>query len=727
MSNVYVKFSFRDGGRGKKERLRYFLTEQYRLENPHRSNQVGSISVDDLVDALNEQLREKIQNECGSMRVLAMTHPVDLSNIFTKVKVLEQVSHHQRVRIDDLLRTFESEKNSFNLFDLNHRRTIDKVSGVDYVQKKDKLLILGKPGAGKTTFLKHLASQCSERKLFPECLPLFIVLKNFADAESQPSLLEYIIQGHASWGINDYEIERLLKERRVLLLLDGLDEVKVDDIHRVNRQIESFTNNFHGNRFILTCRIAAQEYVFDKFTEVEVADFNQEQIKAFAQNWFSYKQMPEKGTQFLARLQRNSRIQELATNPLLLTLLCSVFETESDFPASLAELYEEGIFTLLRRWDASRNIERNQTYQELSVARKVGLLSHVALQAFERSEIFFKKQTIATYIADYIVNLPDIRKRKLLPYELERQGEIVLKSIEAQHGLLVERAYDIYSFSHLSFQEYFAAKAIATEYDFDRLKLVFEQIKNKQCHEVFLLAISMSARADGLISLMKQTADEIPTAQPSLIDFLTWVNEKAQQTETKAPPYFVRAFYYTYSFSRNAIASSLDAKPVDSEMDVDRVLIYSLNTLARMLQAPIAPASCLKKLQRIKLDLQAIDIQAIQDAAITPATFNETWLPLLHELDALTAAHTSETWSQDLQQWANHLRVWAIQNRNVGHEWGFNAVELDTLQQYYNANKLLMDCLHHDCYVSRQVQKQIKDTLFSLYGSTSFSDRRDNV
>jgi predicted NACHT family NTPase len=342
MSNIYLKFSFRDGGRGKRERLRYYLYEQYKQQRPNYLTRVDALNIDTLVDELNERLKEKIKNECGYMRVLSMTRPLEVSNIFTEVNILEKVSRHQRVRIDELLRAFESENSSLNRFSLSSR-TIDKVSGIDYVQQENKLLLLGRPGAGKTTFLKHLALQCSDRELFQSYLPIFISLRKFAEAEAQPSLLEYIIREHQTWKIHDYEIEGLLRERRGLLLLDGLDEVKVDDAHRVNQQIQSFTDNFHGNHFILTCRIAAQEYVFESFTEVEIADFNEEQIRAFSENWFAYKETPEKAQIFLGKLQQSSRIQDLATNPLLLTLLCLVFEVESDFPASRAELYAEGI------------------------------------------------------------------------------------------------------------------------------------------------------------------------------------------------------------------------------------------------------------------------------------------------------------------------------------------------------------------------------------------------
>ncbi|MGD1928718.1 MAG: NACHT domain-containing protein [Leptolyngbyaceae cyanobacterium] len=710
MGNVYTKFSFRDGGRGKRARLQYFLNEQYRQSNGRHSLRSGKIDIEELVDELNSRLREKIQNECGSMRVLAMTRPLDLSNIFTEVNILEQVSHHQRLRLDDL-NALHADDNHLNPFSFA-RQTVEKVSGVDYVQRQEKLLVLGRPGAGKTTFLKHLATQCSARKLFSNYLPIFVVLRKFAEVEGHPSLLEYIIQEHVPWQIKDYEIEGLLQERRVLLLLDGLDEVKIEDTSRVTQEIQSFTDNFHGNRFVLTCRIAALEYVFEQFTEVEIADFTAQQIEVFSRNWFIYKQIPEKADLFLDKLRQSPRIQELATNPLLLTMLCLVFEVESDFPMSRAELYSDATYTLLRRWDASRNIERNPIYQDLSVERKKALLSHIALKAFERSEIFFKKQTLATYIADYMVNIPSKRRRKLLPYEMEADGERTLRSIEAQHGLLVERAYNIYSFSHLSFQEYFAAYAISYEHDLEDIQLAFDQIKDKQWHEVFRLAISMSPRADGLVKFMKKKADEILADQPPLLEFLEWLNRKSRSVKVQKSQYFIRSFYYMYSMSQEKVISPVNAESLNPEMDLDRILIIALNSVSKFLKMPVSSPEYMQTLLRIEQDLQKIDRMVRQDSSIS-AEFRSDWAKIIETAHQFQQWCMLEDWMEHLRYWATKLRHIVIVYRDVGHDWNFNPVQLDILLDYYNANKLLMDCLNSDCYVNRNIQRKIKETLFS--------------
>ncbi|MEH2321148.1 MAG: hypothetical protein V7K24_29565 [Nostoc sp.] len=52
-----------------------------------------------------------------------------------------------------------------------------------------------------------------------------------------------------------------------------------------------------------------------------------------------------------------------------------------------------------------------------------------------------------------------------------------------------------------------------------------------------------------------------------------------------------------------------------------------------------------------------------------------------------------------------------IKYRNIGYDWQFSDKQKELLKQYYNANKILVDCLNSDCYVSLEVRQQIEETL----------------
>ena len=208
---------------------------------------------------------------------------------------------------------------------------------------------------------------------------------------------------------------------------------------------------------MITCRIAAREYTFEKFTEVEVADFDDEQIADVSGKWFGCKQDEVKAKRFLEKLKENPPIRELASSPLLLTLLCLVFEDSGDFPANRAELYKDGVDVLLKKWDGKRNIERDQVYKKLSLKRKEDMLSQIAYCTFATGNYFFKQKEVEQQIREFIENLPGASSDE---ETLNLDSEAVPKSIEAQHGLFVERARSIYSFSHLTFHEYFAAREV---------------------------------------------------------------------------------------------------------------------------------------------------------------------------------------------------------------------------------------------------------------------------
>ncbi|MFW9263511.1 NACHT domain-containing protein [Nostoc sp. CALU 546] len=583
--------------------------------------------IDILVQEVRDKIRPYIQERCGAMRVLDMPHSIGLNDIFTDVNILETLPRNRRLSINEILENFDPDSDDFA------RRGLGKVKekgvpGLDVVKRYPRLMVLGKPGAGKTTFLKYLAIQCIGNDFMTNRVPIFITLKDFAEADNQPDLLTFLNQIFAYYDVTTNQIKELLKNGRFLILLDGLDEVREGDSQRVLKQVEDFNNQFYYskqfksdqasylksrknrldklkqkhnkerenletelrkiavqenlktidlleeekkrrkkqednekedwqyfhldypniledvdqglqfltnknpdkfyiNQFIITCRIAAQLYTFQGFTDVEIADFNDRQIKTFAYKWFE-RRNPSKKKKFIDKLKTFNKIKELASSPLLLTLLCLVFEDSTDFPSNRSELYKEGIYILLKKWDAQRSIERVQIYQNLSPSRKEDLLSYVAFKTFERGDYFFKQKEVEQYIIEYIrkLNLEFNTKNNL-------DSEAVLKSIEAQHGLLLERAKGIYSFSHLTFHEYFTARKIITTSNPESLEISLKNLANhiteKRWREVILLAVGMLSDAARLLLLVRDSVNRLIEGdkdKQEISRFMMLINEK---------------------------------------------------------------------------------------------------------------------------------------------------------------------------------------------------------
>jgi predicted NACHT family NTPase len=707
------------------------------------------LSLDEIVESIRINIYDSIQAKCGSMRVLDMSQPINLDEIYTDVKILDNITAKGRLGIQELIQDCSLE--NFERLRLGKVQK-ERITALDAVDEYAKLMILGKPGSGKTTFLKYVALRCIEGQFRPDLVPLFITLKDFADKEGQPDLLEYLIQLFKDYGIEPETrirggflntlvrgevnpVESLLRKGKVFILLDGLDEIKGADDSRVLSQIQDLINRFPKNLFVITCRIAAKEYALEQFTEVEVANFDHNQINAFVNSWFQIKKDPIKASAFIKKSQGNNRIQELATNPLLLTLLCLVFEESGNFPSNRSELYKEGLDVMLKKWDVKRNIERDQAYQKLSLKRKEDLLSQIALDTFEQGNYFLKKEIAEEYITQYIRNLST--NVNMDEDKLQSDSEAVLKSIEAQHGLFVERARGIYSFSHLTFHEYFAARKVVKSTDSSiLLKKLATHISEKRWSEVCLLTVEMLDNADKLLQNMKHEVDSILTHDPKLQDFLSWIKKKSCSVEASYGLTAVRSFYLSLYFDRDLslfrdISSNLapnhnSALAEDLFLDRDLDLYHDLAskvylTLNKTSSRPRALALSRRSSRMRALVLKRASVLDGDFSVLISALENHE-APQLK--NALKQSHDqlpntsqgnwkefAKWWQLNGQTWTEELRTILVENRNISHKWEFSKAQKELIKKYYNANRLLIACLNSDCYVSQEVREEIKENL----------------
>ena len=257
--------------------------------------------------------------------------------------------------------------------------------GLEVAQTHRKLFVLGRPGSGKTTFLKYLTLQSVQDPMTQ--IPIFISLRELS--ESNQSILDFTIQHFALFSFSDaaFFTKSVLESGKAIFLFDGLDEVSENKSLRYSiiTQLRNFVNAYNACQYVITCRTAASEYIFQNFTDVEMADFTSEQIHSFVVKWFSNEAISYK---FFSEFDtfENRRLHDLARNPLLLTLLCLCFEDNRTFPLHRTDIYKDAISVLLKKWDNSREIKRESDYKKLSLNRKKQLFSNIARETFEQNK-----------------------------------------------------------------------------------------------------------------------------------------------------------------------------------------------------------------------------------------------------------------------------------------------------------------------------------------------------
>lgn len=675
----------------------------------------NSVDLDTLVREVRQTRQDKIQYQCSTIKMLDIAQTISLVNIYTSVTVVEEIPSQQWREISDLLLDFSPES-KFNRLQNFEAQKIS--SGLEVVSRTSKLMLLGKPGSGKTTFLQYLATECNKGEFQPNRIVVFIKLKEFAEDIQQErdfNLFNYINQEFLCCGIEQESTTMLLTQGRMLILLDGLDEVPSANAEQVTQELRRFTQNYYKNNFVITCRNGLQEYKFPGFTEVEVADFHQKQIEVFAKNWFiavtqkSREDGEATGNMFINQLNlpENQPIRELAATPLLLHLICLVFESKGEtFPCNLSQLYKQLLNILLVRWDAFRGIKRITVNDNLSLANKKKLLSQLASFTFEQGSYFFEQEKIQQLMNDYLVKIPEIKL----------DSEALIKIMETQHGLLVEEARGIYAFSHLTFQEYFMALNIADNYQLKAWKNILIYLTEKRWHNIFLMTVNMLPNPEDMLRLIKQRIDLLLAEDEQIQEFLIWLSQKSNSVSTQYKAVAIRAFYlvcdraFSHPPNYNLECALMGNIAFDPDLALDDFLSSTLTCAGELdlaFENSLNDAVILDHLQALAIALnRAIDL-----------VFEAELQHLLQNLKEQIPDFNRSTkklrqwWQVQGEVWRKKLRSILINHRNIGHDWDFTPQQQQLLLQYYDVNKLLVDCLNRASGITPDIRQEIEDTL----------------
>jgi predicted NACHT family NTPase len=658
--------------------------------------------IDALVQQVRSRLHDDIQRLHGTMPLWGVDRWVPLGDLFVDVNILEKLSSSDKSEYDDLCQDFMNNPSHRGLDRIGLGKEQKRVPGLEVLAKNTNLIVVGKPGSGKTTYLQRVVTECNAGNLQAHRIPVLIRLRDFVRDGRKLiySLKPYL---EKCWQLSD--AETVLKQGRVLVLLDGLDEVTGEDGKNITEEIKKFSRDYPQVQVIVTCRTQSFTGEMDwkslNFEFVEVADFNEGQVRSFSEHWFKTVMGNElagvaRAGKFLEQLfwESNKPIRGLAITPILLSLTCVVFHSTEKFYSKRSKLYEEGLELLLEQWDKSREIERDEIYRDLSVERKLELLSYLAVKKFEQTQyVLFEQTEIEGYIAEFL----GIG---------QRDSRTVLRAMEAQHGLLIERSQKVWSFSHLTFQEYLVAKAMINSPDFPNIRTikssVLEYITRENWREVFYMMSEALERADSLLLSMKEFADSLLANDAELQDILIWLNNKSKSITSSHQQNAIRALYLARVLNSVSSIASLVSDP-----------FHKFRTLSKVLDWNISDSN----------EIELI-IDRLMYYLIEKVTFSERIETTIMRIEMLTALEINIEFRSRLlnivkilQFRGKDYRVLrtlhniAIEYRNIGHRWVLSDPQKDLFCQYYTANDILLYCLMSQCNIDTNVRKEIEKTL----------------
>jgi hypothetical protein len=555
------------------------------------------------------------------------------------------------------IRYFETADTLQDLFRQSGRgfefRGSTKLDGIAVANQEQYLLVLGAPGIGKSTFLRKVGLEAlkGQNKVFRHaCIPVLIELRKF---DASRSVTQLLIEEFETCGFPQAAelTHAFLEKGKLLILLDGLDEVPAQHQNLIIDQIQDLVDRHSQNRFIASCRIAAYKGGFNRFKDVIVAAFEDDQIEEFIHHWFATEPTIVDACWSLLKQPEYAAAKELAQTPLLLTLLCIIYDESQDFPKNRAAVYGEALDVLLRKWSAEKRLQRNPIYKELSPELEQILLSEIAYDSFASDRLFFSKSEVVKQIREFLVT--NLNAPKHL------DGEAVLEAIEVQQGLLVERARDTYSFSHLTLQEYLTAKYIV---DNNQISWLVENHNgDRNWQEVFLLVAGQMSRRSGadalLLTMEKQVRSYIYS--PKLLSFLCWADEVTADSEGNYKPVMRRAGMLGLAYALARVVT----------LDVTSVLTNTL-TLIRVLDSAHAFGLALDLARAFDLD-HTIDLTSALDLA---SRFKE--LQVSSSVDFSNLATQLESFSSEISNYYQIGKVAQVCNTQIQQLW-FKAIKLD--------------------------------------------------
>jgi formylglycine-generating enzyme required for sulfatase activity len=409
-------------------------------------------------------------------------------------------------------------------------------------QENKYAVLLGEAGSGKTTFVNYFTYKTIQSLLKPTIEPVHpslsgkiivrIILRNVVSKIPIDSM-----DGSAQtiWRTINTDIVSRLGELAALrlfpylqqklwqdggiILLDGLDEVPQSERRRkyLIEAVQHFVASLQDNsQVIITARpyaYADPEWHLPSFQVLALAPFSKEQINHFINHWhiavselmgWGSHVWEDRAKKLMRIIQKRTYLFDLATRPLLLTLMTTLHTSWGQLPEDRADLYEEVTKLLLSRWERSRETRDidGMLVIEPGIARVLdmgegllrSLLEKLAYQTHQKQK---EQQQIDDAPAD--ISTGDILTvfSETLPDDLNPR--ILLDYLESRSGLLVSRQEGVFSFPHRSFQEYFCACYLTNQTDYALIIRELAWSDPDWWREVCLLAIG-KVRQGGLFN-----------------------------------------------------------------------------------------------------------------------------------------------------------------------------------------------------------------------------------
>jgi hypothetical protein len=316
-------------------------------------------------------------------------------------------------------------------------------------------------------------------------LPLYLTLNDVG--RSGGPLEIHLARTLDEAGFRDAKgfLRRTLDGGACLVLLDALDEVMDESAYRwMADEIVAFTRRYERVPVVVTCRSAGfrdPRTLLPGFRRVEVQEFAENEVERFIRSWFEepWDAAPGRAEGLRQSLGRNARMRQLATNPLLLSLMCFNYELDLRLPDRRVELYQRCADELLEKIERDRGLVGQARF---SPGDKRQALQAIARRFHDAGVRVLDEESLLDAIGQPL---------RELGHQATRQADF-LRELMARSGLIRQQSRSSYGLAHLTWQEFFTAEDYHVRQQADAL---FAHVGDPWWREVVLLGAGLQRDA----------------------------------------------------------------------------------------------------------------------------------------------------------------------------------------------------------------------------------------
>ncbi|EKA7357625.1 NACHT domain-containing protein [Vibrio parahaemolyticus] len=329
-----------------------------------------------------------------------------------------------------------------------------KVKNDKVIQHSGIVNIVGIAGQGKSTVMRKLFWEELKKS---KRIPFFIELRKV-----ETTIIDYLKGILTNIGLvcSDDDVGFLLQSKKVVLMLDGFDEISTNDRPRILNEIMNVLHmRFHCPVITSSrpdteiCReVGVNTYIVQPL-EVEEVLFLLEKLNSCGE-----------GNELSDLVRSNVYLQETLITPILVNLLFVCYPFLDAVPENVSDFYSKLFMTLFQRHDKIKNYKRERV-SGCTDEQVNNIFNSFCFNSFNKGHADFTDQLLHKYISS------SLRLEDLDPVDASK----IVTDIIQITCLLQQDGFDRYLFLHKSIQEFHAARFLA-DCRHERKQSIYSQI-----------------------------------------------------------------------------------------------------------------------------------------------------------------------------------------------------------------------------------------------------------